>query len=158
VERLPDYAERTVLLRVLALALIQHMFRWLAVRYPRRVTLASYPKLQRRPQTFVDSLVAFYGEPARSQAEAVLSASTVPAAAQDRLLWTSGASGAGRDPMSLSPTEVSSSYQMLADAGLAESHAWLDAWAAQAPDTAYHRAMGEKLASANTRPRQAAVD
>ena len=60
--------------------------------------------------------------------------------------------------MSLTAREVSSSCQMLADAGLAEPHPWLDTWAAQAPDTAYYRAMGETRAGANTQPRQTAVD
>jgi hypothetical protein len=146
VQRLPDYSERAVLLRVLAVALIQHMFRLLAARYPEQVTVVSYPSLHRHPQAFVDKAVAFYGPQARARAEAVLSSSTIHAAGQDRLLWTSGASNGGSEPMALTGSEVLSAYQLLSDLGLAENQRWLKAPRTPPADTPYGRAMSRERA------------
>jgi hypothetical protein len=154
VQRLPDYSERTVLLRVLAVALVQHMFRLLAARYPEQVTVVAYPELHRNPRAFVDKVAAFYGPQARSRAEAVLSSSTVHAEGQDRLLWTTGASNAGHEPLALASAEVESAYQVLADTGLAGPERWLRSTPVQRDGTAYARAMSRRRARRH--PRQAA--
>ena len=58
----------------------------------------------------------------------------------------------GHDPMILSPSEVAGSYQMWADAGLAEPYRWLEASLAARAHTAYRRAIASRTADSQPEP------
>jgi hypothetical protein len=82
-----DGRKRTILHRVLVVALIQHMFRILAARYPEQVILVEYKRMEQQPELLEHLFERLIGDKGVTIARKALDASTIVLDGGMRLMW-----------------------------------------------------------------------
>ncbi len=119
IRRTQDARKRSILHRVLVTALIQHMFRMLAARYPRQVILVEYDRIADDPTLLEGMLEHLLGEAGLHIGHAVMVESTFSPNGQDQVIWKNAWPEKKPAAGFLTPEEIRLSYQMLKDCGLA---------------------------------------
>ncbi len=119
IRRTRSVRRRTILCRLLVVALIQHMFRMLAARYPERVALTEYDQLAFNPQSLEAILFMVFGERGGDIGRRVVLESSFCPDEKDYLVWKNVWPEKSIVPGFLTPEEVRLSYQVLRDSGLA---------------------------------------
>ncbi len=119
IRRTRDMRKRTILQRMLVVALIQHMFRMLAARYPDRVSLVEYDQLAFDPQSLEHILAKAFGARGSDLGRRVVMESSFRPDEKDYLVWKHVWPEKSIVPGFFTPEEVRLSYQVLRDSGLA---------------------------------------
>lgn len=110
--------ERIILTKVLTVALIHHMFRMLAIRYPEQLTLVEYSRLANDPYVLEDAINRSFGEQGPQIAREVVSSCTFNAEGHDSLLWKNAWPEHNGKPRYLTAKDAQLCYAALADSGL----------------------------------------
>ncbi len=118
IRHIENMRKRTILHRVLVVALIQHMFRMLALSYPQQATLVEYDQLEQRPGVLLDHLQRLMGEPGEAIARKVLATSTIVPVGRSEAIWENAWPHSASQYDFLTEKEVDSCYRMLRRAGL----------------------------------------
>lgn len=119
IRRTRDVRKRTILHRLLVVALIQHMFRMLSARYADRVTLVEYDQLAFDPQALLPILLKAFGEGGDDIARRVLMEASFRPNEKDYLVWRHDWPEKAGENGFFTPEEVRLCYQVLRDSGLA---------------------------------------
>lgn len=119
IRRTQDARKRAILHRVLVIALIQHMFRMLAARYPQQVILVEYDRIIENPTLLEDMLERLLGDAGLRIGHKVMVEATFAADGAGRVCWKHAWPEKKPAAGFLTPEELRLSYQMLKDCGLA---------------------------------------
>lgn len=119
IRRTQDARRRNILHRVLVIALIQHMFRMLAARYPQQAILVEYDRIADDPTPLEGMLERLLGEPGLEIGRSLMMESTFRPDGQNRVIWKNTWPESKSAAGFLTPGEIQVSYQMLKDSGLA---------------------------------------
>ncbi len=110
--------ERIILTRVLTVALIQHMFRMLALRYPQQITLVDFAQVARDPYRLESAVESFLGDPGLAIARHIMSTATFHASGNERPLWKNAWPEQMSSPRYLTSKDMALCYSVLKDSGL----------------------------------------
>jgi len=110
--------EQIILFRVLTVALIQHMFRMLAIKYPEQTALVDFATLSREPHRLKYFFESVFGEAGLGIARGVLAGSTFMAEGRETALWKNAWPEQGPGWHYLTIKDVEMCYAMLSDCGL----------------------------------------
>ncbi len=119
IRRTRDIRKRTILHRVLVMALIQHMFRMLAARYPDQVALAEYDQLAFNPVELEAVLAKAFANGGEELGRRVVMESTFRPDGKDYVVWKNVWPEKTIVTGFFTPEEVRLCYQVLRDSGLA---------------------------------------
>jgi len=119
IRRTMDARKRTILHRVLVVALIQHMFRMLAARYPQQVVLVEFDRIVEDPSLLEGILERFLGQDGLRIGQSVMVEATFSSRGRNKLLWKNAWPEKQPATGFLSPEEIRLCYRMLKDCGLA---------------------------------------
>jgi hypothetical protein len=119
IRRTRDVRKRTILHRVLVVALIQHMFRMLAARYPDRVSLAEYDQLAFNPVALEGIVKKAFDKRGEDLGRRVVMESSFRPDGKDYLVWKNVWPEKTIVSGFFTPEEVRLCYQVLRDSGLA---------------------------------------
>jgi hypothetical protein len=117
--RVADARRENVLHRVLVIALIQHMFRMLAARYPQQAIVVEYDRIADDPTLMVRMLEQLLGETGLQIGHSVMVESTFSRSGEERILWKNDWPEKKPSFGFLTPEEVRASYRLLQECGLA---------------------------------------
>jgi len=118
IRQITDKRERTIKHRVLVVALIQHMFRRLALRYPKQVVLAEYEQLEQNPRVLMEMLERLMGPQGETLGRRALEQEAFVPAGQEQMKWRNAWPDSRTDYAFLTEEEANACYDMLRDAGL----------------------------------------
>lgn len=113
-----DIRKRTLLHRVLVIALIQHMFRRLALRYPQQAILVEYDQLVKNPELLQELLQRLMGDEGEALAQQALEVSTIVPVGRSQAIWRDAWPDSASCYNFLTDKEADSCYRLLHMAGL----------------------------------------
>lgn len=109
---------RIIRQRLLTVALLQHMFRMLAARYPQQAILVDYAVLRDHPHQIYTLLERLFGDVGLDYAEALITSATFQAQGDRQLLWKDSWPDFLSWSGFLSADEIRDAYRLLEKSGL----------------------------------------
>lgn len=141
-----DGRKRTILNKVLVVALIQHMFRLLAARYPEQAILVEYERLEKQPELLEEFLTRLMGDKGATIARKALDASTIVLNGQMNLMWKYAWPESAPRYAVLTDKEVAQCRRTLSKVGLSSG---AEDQEQQPTDSAFENTQGEFLQAGN---------
>jgi hypothetical protein len=132
IRRLPSDRQRSVQRKIFTIALIQHMFRMLAVRYPELATVVDFALIERDPRCLEFPLVNWLGSNNLERIKPVIDKATFTQDGQESLRWTRSWPESITTFEALSAEDVRMAYQLLIDHKLMRDEGKNKAWAERA--------------------------
>ncbi|MBW9257324.1 MAG: hypothetical protein K1562_06830 [Candidatus Thiodiazotropha sp. (ex. Lucinisca nassula)] len=129
IQRLPSARQRRVQMKIFTIALIQHMFRMLAARYPELATLVDAAVIEDDPRRLEFPLVNWLGPENLHSASRVISNSTFTPEGQNVLRWTRSWLESITNFEALSNKDVKLAYKLLIDHHLMSDETKRKTWA-----------------------------
>jgi hypothetical protein len=120
--------QRRVLMKIFTIALIQHMFRMLAARYPESATVVDYGVIQSDPKQLDYPLVNWLGTNGVERANDVLNTATFTPDGQTSMRWKSSWPELLTAFDILSAEDVSAAYQVILDHKLMRDEGKREIW------------------------------
>jgi hypothetical protein len=121
IQRIESARERRILDRVLNAALVQHMFRILAVRYPDQATLVEYDHIERDPSLLGGMLERLFGESGLVLSRSALTHATFHPHGKTKAIWKDAWPEKVASHGFLTEAERRLCYRMLQESGLTSS-------------------------------------
>jgi hypothetical protein len=118
IQRLPSLRQRRVQMKILTIALIQHMFRMLAARYPELATIVDSKLIQNEPRRLEFPLVNWLGQNSMEQAKQVLNTATFNPNGQSSMCWKRSWPESMSTFETLSAEDVARAYRLVINHGL----------------------------------------
>ena len=115
IHRLPSGRQRRVQMKVFTIALIQHMFRMLAARYPELASVIDFALIENDPKRLEFPLVNWLGPDSLDHTKRLLSGATFTADGQKSQRWTWSWPESINAFEALSSEDVRTAYQLMID-------------------------------------------
>lgn len=129
IQRLPSSRQRRVQMKIFTIALIQHMFRMLAARYPELVTVVDFALIENKPEYLEYPLVNWLGPNSVENAKRVLNAATFVPDGHNYRRWTRSWPESICAFEMLSAEDVRMAYKLLIDHKLIRDEGKREIWA-----------------------------
>jgi hypothetical protein len=113
IQRIASNRQRRVQMKIFTIALIQHMFRMLAARYPELATVVDAPIIESDPRRLEFPLVNWLGPEKRESASRIVSSATFSPDGQQALRWTRSWPESITGFEALSDKDVKLAYKLL---------------------------------------------
>ncbi|MEJ2619069.1 MAG: hypothetical protein P8163_02160 [Candidatus Thiodiazotropha sp.] len=131
IQRLPSHRQRQVQMKIFTIALIQHMFRMLAARYPELATVVDVAVVEDNPIRLEFPLVNWLGPDNLQAAKRVVSSTTFSPDGQKSLRWNNSWPESITSFESLSAKDVKLAYKLLIDHQLVSDQTKRETWMAK---------------------------
>ncbi|WP_316366961.1 hypothetical protein [Candidatus Thiodiazotropha sp. CDECU1] len=118
IQRLPTDRQRSIQMKVFTIALIQHMFRMLAARYPELASVVDFECIENDPERLQFPLVNWLGSNGLGHSELVLNRSTFKPDGQMSSRWTRSWPESINTFDALTAKDANLAYQIMIDHGL----------------------------------------
>ncbi|MEW8032172.1 MAG: hypothetical protein AB2819_08000, partial [Candidatus Thiodiazotropha endolucinida] len=115
IQRLSSRRQRRVQMKIFTIALIQHMFRMLAARYPELASVVDFDCIENDPKRMQFPLVNWLGANSLERSERIISTATFKPDGQMSRRWTRSWPETVNAFEVLSSKDVSLAYQILID-------------------------------------------
>jgi hypothetical protein len=129
IQRLPSSRQRSVQMKIFTIALIQHMFRMLAARYPELVSVIDYALIKNDPKQLEFPLVNWLGPNSLECSKRVLDTATFAPDGQKFRCWTRSWPESVTTFEVLSAKDVRMAYQLIIDHDLLRDEGKSNTWA-----------------------------
>jgi hypothetical protein len=128
IHRLSSGRQRRVQMKIFTIALIQHMFRMLAARYPELATVVDYSVIENAPKRLQFPLVNWLGPNSIEQSRRVIDKATFIPDGQKARCWTRSWPESINAFEVLSAKEVKMAYQLIIDQQLMSDEGKRKTW------------------------------
>ncbi|PVV09547.1 MAG: hypothetical protein B6D77_09835 [gamma proteobacterium symbiont of Ctena orbiculata] len=118
IQRLPTDRQRSIQMKVFTIALIQHMFRMLAARYPELASVVDFECIENDPERLQFPLVNWLGSNSLEHSELILNRSTFKPDGQMSRRWTRSWPESINTFDALTAKDANLAYQIMIDHGL----------------------------------------
>ncbi|MES9968978.1 MAG: hypothetical protein ABW092_03030 [Candidatus Thiodiazotropha sp.] len=128
IQRLTSSRQRYVQMKILTIALIQHMFRMLTARYPELATIVDFASIENEPKHLQFPIVNWLGSDSLDRTERIINAATFKPDGLNSKRWTRSWPETINTFDALSAKDVNLAYQILIDLELIRDEGKLKNW------------------------------
>lgn len=129
IQRLTSRRQRRVQMKIFTIALIQHMFQMLVVRYPELATVVDFALIENNPKCLEFPLVNWLGQNSMESSKQVLNTATFTPDGQNFQRWTRSWPESINTFETLSLEDVRLAYQLITDHDLVRDKGRSNTWA-----------------------------